>query len=191
MPRGKGESSVSSHQDEHCPNCGLLRPLDRVEVKNTKTNQNDFTKRGCLLVIAWIATVFIVFAIVLKAIATPEDIQHYGDAPFFILMLIIFGGIPFIVINNRKAFIKAEALRNSQPPQVTQNLMGSERIINQRLSEIRQRDAQITGVMERASKNTGEQWSGVRKTLTTRELQRKVNRSRNGAVAKQAFAFHL
>jgi hypothetical protein len=157
-----------TEQDEHCPDCGLLRPLVRMEIESTKSHPND-ELRGCVLwSIVWLATGFFVFFLVSNAIATPGDVHGYGMLVAILFFLIIVGGLPVIVSLNRNSFRKSlrktEAMRYS-PPQVRQGLAASERTIQERLSEIKQRDIQITAVLERASKNTGEQWESVRQTL--------------------------
>jgi len=160
-------------QDERCPNCGVLRPLESLAIREEGLNNEQIlTIVGILLFIS-----LIVFL--------GSSTRDFGTGVCFAFPVFIVSFIVLMPIVKRIAEAISKSYRKSSEREVAertspypQSLGYKENIIQQRISELSRREQQVNSVLDRARQNTGEKWRQVRATLeaSTQTLQRQYAR---------------
>lgn len=168
-----------TRENDHCPDCGLIRPLEKPPVKiDPKASASQMGVAGCLGSIGWVVLSFIIYASAINSQQNPYSsyTRETDRIVGLFLLSILVGPIVIAVLSVMKH--KKNVAPSPSPQEVKPNLRSSEQLIKKRISEITVRVNQIKSVLGKADKSEGEQWEQVRRTLksTLKTLQQQHTR---------------
>lgn len=155
-----------TQEDERCPNCGVLHPLESL-AEERPFNEQEFTEKvvvGILVVAFLIPAIYFgsqagFFGVVCCALPVGIIVAYVGA--------MVVGAPATLIaeaITNRKVAKRRNELDTRKTPH-PESLKYKETLINQRLSELSNREHKLESVLQKAKQISGEQWQQVSKTL--------------------------
>ena len=162
--------------DQHCANCGLLYPLQPLEIL-----KNDYSGLVAIVVVATLFICAIYFG----------NVAGFGgiiccSLPVGIFLAAFFGSISKAisdVLSNRS--LKAGENRLAHRKVVNpESLLYRDNVIKQRISELHEREQQVAAVLKKLSKDAEVKWEQVRSALsgTTQTVRRQIAQYRSKSV---------
>ncbi len=144
-------------QDEHCQNCGVLRPLESLAVR-----EEDYSTFVTLAVVASVLIPLFGFGF-----AFGLNGAFCLALPVCVISVLVARATAKALANNwsnrsQQAF-ERQIARRTAPHQ--DSLVFKEDVIRKRIAELSFREQQVNDVLDRVKQNSGEQWQKVCATL--------------------------
>lgn len=156
--------------EQECPNCGLLNPLESLQVI---TNDYSFLVKAVVIVTILICAIYF------------GNLAGFGGViccalPVGIGLAFFFGSISKAVsdaLSKRSLEAADRILANRRVPS-PESLIYKANVITRRTTELREREQQVKNVLNRVSQNAGPEWEQVRSMLdaTHQSLERQIAR---------------